>query len=360
MPTTVTASNGNVYHLLQLSTANSVKQFEESIGFSRLRNRLSDGYRSQVLYGSNTGNRSWRLTLPTLAHSTLSMPTVTDINEATVSREEYLWSLFCETQISGEPFVIQSERNGQYYLCEFVDERLTYQGMKIKLYSTGIELEQVRIEGVTVFDVAAMAVSGYGYAHFDQTTHHAGYWADKAAGSTLRLTTTGDVTFGTATQNGLNVVQLNVTTNNGLFDATTGGSPSSLGLAFDVFLVMKMREATFSNNAGILCDTGNAVSLLKGDDTTTKFADLSLTNYRYWNNGIEYADADQQAPMNEYGIVQIRLPVGYEIDRIGKDLSVAGTFAEMDVAEIISFTQFVPFAQIRELTEHLALKWALT
>lgn len=46
----------NGYHLWSLPD-DSVKEFEESIGFTVLRNDLSDGYRSKVLFGSENGVR---------------------------------------------------------------------------------------------------------------------------------------------------------------------------------------------------------------------------------------------------------------------------------------------------------------
>lgn len=214
MPTTVTASNGNVYHLLQLSTANSVKQFEESIGFSRLRNRLSDGFRSRRLLGSNTGNRGWRLSIPTLAHFDFPMPLVTGVHGGSVSREEYLWDLYCECEVTGQPFAIQSERNRQYYLCEFIDERLTYEGMKVKLYSTGVELEQTRLPGVTLFNPDVLSnVRGW-FNELEHTSGSPGGWGDQAA-SPDDIVSTGDVLETGTTQNGHLIMRLNSAAGNG-------------------------------------------------------------------------------------------------------------------------------------------------
>jgi len=68
MPTTITASNGNVYHLWQLTC--QVKDYTEDVEYTTLDNELADGYWSQILYGSEVGVRTFNLTLPTVTDST--------------------------------------------------------------------------------------------------------------------------------------------------------------------------------------------------------------------------------------------------------------------------------------------------
>jgi hypothetical protein len=356
MPTTVTSSSGTVYHLFQLSTANSVKTFEESIGFTVLRNDLSDGYSASALFGSDTGKRRWRITMPTLAHSTITMPTVTGIDGRSVSREQYLWDLWCEWNVTGLPFVIQSERNSQYYIAEFVDEELTYSGMKIKLYESGIELRQKRIEGETVFDVSKMGVTTYGYNWFNETSF-ATTWNDKnpLSGPTSDLTVTGDVVQAASIQNSLAVMRFSNSANTGRLNCTTFSQP-----IFETIIVMQMREAAFSNNAGVWTSAA-ADPILVGTSADTKFQNNLATADEYYLNGVEYGHTNLQAPMNAFGIINMKFAASIDPASIqfGKDRGTAATFAEMDMAEVVSFAQPIPSGEKRELIEHLNIKWAV-
>lgn len=341
MPT-VTATNGQEFHLFQATC--QIKEYGEGIGFSVFRNDLGDGFRTRTLYGASTGQRRFTLSMPTLQGG--SAATLVGIDEAVVTQEQYVWDLYCEAQATGLPFVIRSPRNGQNYLVEFADERLTFQRALSKLYSTGLELVQVRLPGVSVFDVSLMPGS---FAHFDETSHGSGEWEDKESANVLAVT--GDITFGAAQQAGKDIVRLNSSANTGRFDAS-----DPLGAA-DVVLVMKMREASFSNNAGILSDTGNGSSLLRGDSATGIFANLGFTGDRYSLNGLETDTDEMTAPMNAWGVVHVRLPAGFSLDRIGQDLAAAGTFAEMDLGELVAFQAHGPMSEIRELIEHLITKW---
>ena len=149
MPTTITASNGNVYHLWQLTC--QVKDYTEDVEYTTLDNELADGYWSQVLYGSEVGVRTFNLTLPTVTDSTND--TVTGPYGETLTKRAYLRALHAYTVVEGKPFAVQSSENGQFYLVRFADRKLSLGRMMTKLYSTGLMLKQVRIEGVTIVDL---------------------------------------------------------------------------------------------------------------------------------------------------------------------------------------------------------------
>lgn len=357
MPTTVTSSSGTVYHLWQLPELSSPEP-SESIAFNTLRNDLGDGYRSQVLFGSNTGLRSWMLRLPTLASIDVLPNTVTGITGETVSREQYVWDLYCEQQVTGEPFVYTSPRNGQYYLVEFVDEKLTYEQARVKLYSTGIELRQVRISGETVFNVLATESQDSiimtwlkGGDYNDGTSAWTAAYGASVSGN-------GDVDKETAIQNGLDIVRFSDTTNDGYVATGTGGL-----VVNDAFLVMKMRETSFSNNCGIFTGSAGSSQIILGATGTTKFQNPSLTGYTYRKNGIEYDQTDLQAPMNTWGVVHVRYTTGWALTgadfQFGKDRNTAGTFAEMDLGEVIVYSGLQPTSNTREITEYLTTKWGI-
>lgn len=361
MPTTVTASNGNTYHLWQLPDA-SAPEPEDLIKFTTLDNDLADGYRSTALFGSNTGVREWKLQFPSLGHIDVLPNTVTDINGASVSREQYIRSLYVENKVTGEPFAYQDPNNGQYYLVDFVEDDLSMQRMKVKIFSTGLTLRQRRIPGVTVFDIAnlgtlngADAVVGWWEG---ETSFSSNDWNNSILADAVTRGTT-DVIDVAANLNGLQIKRFSNTTNDGIVQKS--GSYYDI---YEFFIVMKMREASFSNAAGIFTGRGASdAQPLIGSSGTTKFANPGLTGYTYRKNGVEYAQTDLQAPMNEWGVIQVRCTTAWEFAngiQFGKNRTTAGTFAEMDVAEIILSNQLLPTNIGREITEYLTVKYAIT
>lgn len=357
---TVTASNGNVYHVYALPDL-STPEPSDTLTFTTLKNDLGDGYSSSVLFGSNTGLRSWKLKWPTLAGTDINIPTVTDINGATVTRERYLRSLFIENKVTGTPFAYPDPSSGQYYLVDFDEDDMTMDRMRVKIYSTGLTLKQRRLQGVTVFSVSRMgSATGILASNYDND-HAATQWREHGYGSNWgSFIPSGDVVFSANPQNGLNTVRFSGSASTGVAALDAGGTGSYYD-AYDIFLVMKMREATFSNAAGIL--TGTTVGrVLIGSSGTALFADLSHTNYEYRLNDILYAQSAQAAPMNTWGIVHLRFTVPFTIDRwqLGKDRATAGTFAKMDIGELLVFHSLLPTYQKREVLEYLQVKWGIT
>jgi hypothetical protein len=374
MPTTIVASDNTVYHLFQLSAEQcAVKDYSETIWFSELENDLSDGYDASVLFGSATGNRKFSLTLPTLTGSGLSDSVVIGINGETTSREEYIWNLFCECKVTGTPFVIQSSRNSGYFLVKFAQKELTYQRMLTKLYSTGLELKQSRQVGKTVYDPAGVAGLNYWY---NNTSHASPDW-NPVAPTTEVLDATGDVLYGTATQNGLPVVQFN--------SVGVNGRSYFLGASTwtDIFLVMKVRTATFARTSGVLCEddgsSGVSQQWLLGESGTTKFSDVPsgtstpvMLDAEYRLNGVLYPLDNMQAPMQTWGIVHLRFLNGNRIQpdspgliNMGWNGGVSTDYAEIDVAEFIGTiaplgATNIPMQTTREITEFLQVKWSIT
>lgn len=336
MPTTVTASNGNVYHLWQLPDL-ATPEPEDRKRHTTLDNDLSDAYRSTRLFGASTGVRSWNLTLPTLSGSTIPAPTVTGVDGAAVSREEYIRTLYDYNKLEGKPFVYQ--HNGQNYLVDFADEELSMQRLRVKIYSSGIELRQRRLLGVTVFDPTAMLRElNVGVASVEN----------------------GDVL--NTTQNGLTAKRLNSVAGDGTITGIAGDFDTTI---YDIFIVMKVREAAFSNWAGIIGpETGaNDTRILLGHNGNTRFTNLLHTNYEYRLNGRVYDVEDQQAPMNEWGVVHLRFLSGKTLVnyQIGKDRTEAASYAKIDVGEF----QFgnggglLPMTEVREYVESLSVKWGI-
>lgn len=369
MPTSVIATNGESFHLFQLSTATSVKRFNERIRFTKLRNKLSDGFRSRRLLGSSTGVRSWTLQLPTLAHRDVPMPMVTGIDGATLSREEYVWDLYCRTEITGRPFVIQSEKNNQYYLVEFVDDDLDYEGMKFKLYSTGIELEQVRIDGVSVFNPEVL--NGL-VVWNDENSHSGANWNNKVAGtgSYGDWVGTGDVL--SPTVNGKTIKRLNSVSNTGVLKTDL-----SSGVINDACIVLKVREAAFGQTSGILStqfeipvDFNTYILGLNGTDDLLGWADGSSGNgFIKWivngNVGGLQEGGYEAFPMNSTVVLYLvggnpsmDPSVGLAtLVQMGQTFDGNATKAEIDVMEQMYFSGINRLDTALELVEHQGIKW---
>lgn len=356
MPTSVTASNGQNYHLWQLPDL-ATPEPEDSIEFTRLTNDLADGYRSNCLFGSNNGVKSWNLKVPTSAALNVLPNTVTDPSGASVSRNEYLRSLYAENQL-GQPFVFPDPVSGQYYLVDFEDTSLTFQRMRVKIYSTGVKLRQRRVQGVTVFNLQNESSI---FGDFQGPTSFASSnWANSITGTTDRsgaFVKSGDVVDVAAAQNGLQIKRFSNTTNNG-YVARSGAST-----VYEAFFAMKMREATFSNLGGIFSGAAASEYALTGNTGTTKFYDHGFgANLQYRKNGILYANDNQQAPMNEWGIVHCRWLAGITIAssmQIGKYVD-NGIYAELDLGEVILSSALLSPRVAREITEYLAVKWGIT
>ena len=288
--------------------------------------------------------------MPTLADTSVLENTVVGINGDTLSREAAVWELYLETQVSGKPFAFKCPRDGQYYLVEFTDQTLEYaKRAYVKLYSTGLEITQVRMDGETIFDASSNFTSSLDLGVVEQIT--------------------GDVT--TVTQNGLNVRRLNATGTTGLLHGDYGGIVSFESTIYDFFIVMKVRESTFGNASGILTGesggTGNR--LLTGASGTALFTNLAHSDYEYRLNGTLLAQSAQAAPINAWGIVHLRFLSGKSIGstgwQIGKDRTSGSTHAKIDVAEYrfnnrTNPASPLPMSLCRQFTEHLALKWGIS
>lgn len=188
-------------------------------------------------------------------------------------------------------------------------------------------------------------------------------WENQAPGTVIGplMNDGGAHTFDvdqSGTLNGYPVVQFSDTTNDGVLVTETGVSV----FIKEVFIVMRMREATFSNFAGIITGTDTSTGpVLVGDTGETKFLDLSYTGLSYKLDNVLYATNDMQAPMNTWGIIHMRFPSGWALDelQVGSDRDFAGRFAEVDIAEIMLFSQLQSTTVGDQIYTYLSDKWAL-
>jgi hypothetical protein len=138
---------------------------------------FGDGFEVAALVGSPEGTRTWSMKIDVLPATTKQAPGIshsldpvflltqggeyalTEGGEQVIlesnpaARAEYLWKFFRVSKASGnQPFWVELEdpddSTRKMYLASFVDNRLTYQQLCAKVYSTGLQLRQRRVSGV--------------------------------------------------------------------------------------------------------------------------------------------------------------------------------------------------------------------
>lgn len=138
---------------------------------------------------------------------------------------------------------------------------------------------------------------------------------------------------------------------------------------YDILLVAKIRSATFAANEALISAefTGPVHNtIIQGVSGEARFISLYSTNFKYFLNGQEYPTSNMVAPMNVFGVVHCRWQSGLAF---AQDLCFGGTESdidgstlepsELDLGEIIAFDAPQPISLMRELTEHLIIKWGI-
>jgi hypothetical protein len=259
---------------------------------------------------------------------------------------------------ANEPFII--EWRNRKWLVDFDEPQYGIEVHTSNLFTPeGITLNLRRVSGLihcldgSVFDPSIM--ESYMWARYkdaqDFPTSFPGpigpAWANSLDGtfSDPQAMVVGgtDVVSVADVLGSFDAVRFSGTTNDGVL---TNGTASAR--FYDVWLVMKMREATFSNNAGIFSGSTAAPGgnvLLVGSSGTTKFFNIGFgSQYSYEKNNVSYAESDQQAPMNTFAVVHVRHTNGIELlsPQFGSDRDFAGRHAEVDMIEVIPCDTLVP------------------
>jgi len=340
----------NNVHIFQLGSRDP----QETINVSMLSNELGEGYHEQVLFGSNCGTRTFALNFPALNMNTASC----ELDGVVLKPAEYLFELFMRQKTQGLYFAIQSHRNGQYYLCKFIDHNLTMQGIYTRLFSGSAMFTQVRQSGTTVFDSTQLNLWGLFYAdNFDTVGK---IWTDTSGNSNDLFRPSGgtDYVKTTSVINGQTTLKFNSAAGSSFLTA-----PAAVTFK-ELFAVLKINEATFSGDLGIISGgSSDSNGILIGANTTTRFYDLNYDaaqTYFYSKDGTSYAESDQQAPMNAFAIVYVRASTGIALTdlQIGKDRNTAN-YGKCEIAELALTVTQLPTSQRNELLEHLVVKYAL-
>ncbi|MGC2239106.1 MAG: hypothetical protein WA584_23325 [Pyrinomonadaceae bacterium] len=328
-------------------------------GLAEFRANLGDAYRMQAQYGADTGVRNWTLSFENI-HATLTKQSV-EIDGTLVHASDYLWDLFFRSKREGTPFIVRDD-NGQYYLAEFAESEISFTRKLVKAYQTSLNLTQVRLPGVSVFRPELLGFWGW-YTDVTNTFTSSG-WAD-SSGSGHNLVPSNAPTAPTIDvdpygSTDLDVLKFHPT--GSLGDYLKYAAPV---LVKQIFILMKMREASFSTQGGVISGNGTTDPILVGANTTTKFFNFgraaSLFSYRFEKNSVKYEETDQQAPMNQYGLVYLKaggdaMPLN-EL-RIGIDGTDVARFAKMNVGEIaVKADTHIRDELVREYIEHVQTIW---
>lgn len=342
----------NGYHLLQLCG----REPSETIAFSEFVNDLGEGYDDTLLFGADTGCREFALDFPTLGNFTADR--TYQLDGVMLTAAEYLWELYCRQKVEGKPFVIKSARNNQYYLVKFKDPAMTQKKMLVAMFSGSSIFKQYRKSGVTVFDPSKLKLWGLFDADDFDTIDKV--WTDSSGSGHDLARPSGGIDYVKVAnaQNGQTVLR---------FNSAAGSSFLASGSAVnvkDAFIALKINEATFSNTNGIVSGGASDTNgILIGNTGLTKFYDLNYRagqTYFYSKNGAEFAESNQQAPMNTFAVVYIRAETGIALNDlyIGKDRNTAH-YGKMDIGEMAFSSSLLPKSQVREMLEYLFTKYGI-
>lgn len=309
---------------------------------NKKRASFGSGFGAVARNGHVNGEWSWTLSSAVVVDSEAYNDQIDGMPSA-----QYYFEFF-KRHTTGDQDIFVIEWRGHKYLAEFVENGIGGEMHTVDLFSIeDVAIRQRRVSGLiertdgSVFEpdqIADFIWARYKDAQdFPDVVFAPGAsdaWVAEGADPTdeRALLVTGDVVSAANVLGTHDAVRFNNTTNDGFLTAYNTG----INL-YDAIFVMKMREASFSNNAGILTADAS-VGILVGDTGTTKFVNFSIgSGFSFSKNNVAYAESNQQAPMNAFGVVRVSVETGLSLAtiQIGKDRNFSGRFAEMDVIEII-------------------------
>jgi hypothetical protein len=162
---------------------------ETSIEIALLKADFGDGYGAGALVGSAKGLRGWTMQIDALPDD---FEHVGPVGDSEQTRASYLWDFFLASKTAGnDPFWFEDPKDDKYYLVEFIDDRLTYPILCAKLYSSGLQLRQRRVRGLTAPPPAFGLIYRDAFNSLDGWTNQGG-WAIDATVPALVAHATSD------------------------------------------------------------------------------------------------------------------------------------------------------------------------
>lgn len=322
----------------------------------RLRARFRGGFGASSSVGPASGLYRWMLSSTLLADSATYNDPV-----AGVPSFQY-YEDFIKEHITGSTDIFWIEYRGKKYHASFVENGWSPERLTNDLFAVdGIEIEQRRVEGVIYNDdgsiwepwswLAASRVTGVAdgaaFSPWTDVSGNRDFSLASASGGTGPLLQTNEV-------NSLATVEF--TTDAASYSVTSVGFTN-------IWMVVKVREATFGSNRVLLADDATT-NVWEGDAGTTKFADGGYGGvFTYKKNGVSYASGNQQAPMNAYGLVHLNWSTAFNFLQevnIGAGTGGGAEASPIDLAEIIFDTEDLSAAHLSRVETMLMAKYALT
>lgn len=319
------------------------------------------GFYNVLNIGNPGGLRSWNVKFGVLNESKF----LTN-DSLTQSEILYLYNFFREHKWSGEPFIMTSPVNGQKFHAWFFESAITLEKFTFKLWTTGLNIRQVRVSGQTAYDPSALAPA----MHYkpDGMNIAGNFWTDLSGnGRTLVATGTQPV-YSAGAQNGYPAF---------VWDTTRAplAVPGTFSYNFvHAFIVAKFGSGTFPNTGGqndypgLITETsGNG--FLVGNRADTKFFNSNFSSgrtleYRYNGKLVNSPyESNQTAPMTKFALVELSFTGGSSLAansfQVGQDRANTDRRGAWSVCEIIVFSSEKSAVDRQDLTEHLLTKYAL-
>lgn len=331
-----------------------------TLNVERLKASFGSGYGATASVGPGSGLWGWELASDALPDAEAYGNLIQNL-----PRFQYYTNFFLDHTEGTAGDTFRVDFRGKQYHAGFSDDSIGGSMQTYDLFDmSGVKLEMRRRQGVFYNDDGSILVP-YAWIRADKIVGLSDGDSMVTDGWTGYA---GTPDWTVASDGTAPTYETNETPNGGACVRLTDGdltSPVGIGI-HDIFIVLRIREATFSVDRGV-CGTAGADDLLEGENGTTKFKDLSLTGVEYRKNGTLYTASTQQAPMNVFGVVHLRNTTG-TFDApdgmiIGQDPSGTAP-GDCDVAEVviptISTDTQISDACAARITAGLKNRWGIT
>lgn len=323
-----------------------------------LRAEFGAGYGAKAVVGDPGGLHRWAI-------SSECLPGDVDYGNLIEGKPRFDYYFdFIRDHITGDRDVFQIDYRGKKYHASFAEPEFGAEVLTYDLFNGGIEIRQRRVKGITYDTDGSILIVANLPGLWSWHSAESGWnnsdkvWSDKSINANdMGGPDPTDVIRVDDVQNGRQVLRFNSTTPAGYL--TPFGSPEIC----EAVIVMKMREASFSNFGGVMT-ADDTVAVLTGDTGETEFLNIGIgAAYQYRFNGVDYPESGQVAPMNQFGIVHVRFNPGVTIENIqfGRDRDFGtGRFALMDIGEIIIATESWTDEVVDLVTRYASIRWGIT
>lgn len=315
----------------------------------RLTADYGSGYGDEAATGAESGLWGWEL-------SSEALPDDEDYGNLIngMPRFEY-YRDFIQRHTTGTTAIFRIEFRGKYYHASFAEPEWAGEMHTIDLFSMdGVAVKMRRVRG-HAYDSDGAVIQPYMMLDSQDLIDIEGYadndiayqWTDNYTPERVASS------FGSPTLQTNEINTYPVARFDGVDDYLAYPAGETFTL-YDIFIVVKVRSATFAADSGLV--SSEVADLLVGDSGTTKFTDLSITNYEYRKNGTLFADNDQQAPMNAFGVIHLRFADGASFPTGVLNLAsdTAGSvFCPVDIAAVRAYDTAVPSFAFPTITNFL-------